>query len=104
MSSREEDKSVLWGQVQNKLKEIDPEFSHSKEQITRKCLNLRTTYKRIKQRFPSVTDSFFYLVFLFFFRKCLLFVHLTPVCHVLSSSSKFKFINIFFNTVVFVRS
>ena len=28
-------KSVLWGQVLNKIKEIDPEFSHSKEQITR---------------------------------------------------------------------
>ena len=33
-------KSILWGQVLNKIKEIDPEFSHSKEQITRKCLNL----------------------------------------------------------------
>ena len=43
-------KSVLWGQLLNKIKEIDPEFGHSKEQITRKCLNLRTTYKRIKQR------------------------------------------------------
>ena len=43
-------KSVFWGQVLNKIKEIYPEFCHSKEQITRKFLNLRTTYKRIKQR------------------------------------------------------
>ena len=36
-------KSMLWGQVLNKIKEIDTEFGHSKEQITRTFLNLRTT-------------------------------------------------------------
>ena len=29
-------KSVLWGQLRNKIKAIDPEFGHSKEQIARK--------------------------------------------------------------------
>ena len=40
-------KSVLWGQLLNKIKEINLEFEfgHSKEQITRKFLNL-------KQRIP----------------------------------------------------
>ena len=38
---------VLWAQVLNKIKEIDPEFSHIKEQITRNFLNQRTTYKWI---------------------------------------------------------
>ena len=42
-------RSVLWGQMLNKIKEIDPEFSHSKEQITRTFLKLGATYKRIKQ-------------------------------------------------------
>ena len=46
----EEQKSVLWGgQLLSEIKEIDPEYGHSKEQLTRKFLNLRTTHKRIKQ-------------------------------------------------------
>ncbi|XP_054729200.1 uncharacterized protein LOC129253190 [Anastrepha obliqua] len=43
-------KSVLWGQVLTKIKEKYPSFNLTKEQITRKFLNLRTTYKRIKAR------------------------------------------------------
>lgn len=40
----------MWGQVLLKMKEKYPNFSQTKEQITRKFLNLRTTYKRIKAR------------------------------------------------------
>ena len=41
-------KSVLWGQLLNRIKEIDAQYGHSKEQIIRKFLNLRTTYKGIR--------------------------------------------------------
>ena len=66
-------KSVLWVQVLNKIKEIDPEFSHSKEQIRRTFLNLRTTYKRIKQRIPVGNRFFSVSLFFLFFLKGLLF-------------------------------
>ena len=65
-------KSVMWGQLLNKIKEIDPEFGHSKEQITRKCLNLRTMFKRMKQQIPLGTRFFFLSLFLFFTSFCFL--------------------------------
>ncbi|XP_017494330.1 PREDICTED: uncharacterized protein LOC108382471 [Rhagoletis zephyria] len=43
-------KSVLWGKVLVKMKEVNPEITQSKEVIQRKFLNLLASYKRIKKR------------------------------------------------------
>ena len=43
-------KSELWCRVWEKVKEEIPSLKYSKEQITRKYLNLLTTYRRIKNR------------------------------------------------------
>lgn len=43
-------KSELWSRVWEKVKEEIPSLQYSKEQITRKYLNLLTTYRRIKNR------------------------------------------------------
>ncbi|TMW53910.1 hypothetical protein DOY81_000967 [Sarcophaga bullata] len=43
-------KSELWNRVWEKVKEEIPGLKYSKEQISRKYLNLLTTYKRIKNR------------------------------------------------------
>ena len=48
----ENESTFVWGQLLNKIKEIDTKFGHSKKQITRKYLNLKITYKRIKQIIP----------------------------------------------------
>ena len=65
-------KNAFWSQLLNKIKEIDPEFGHSKEQITRKCLNLITMFKRMKQQIPLGTRFFFLSLFLFFTSFCFL--------------------------------
>ena len=84
----------LWDQLLNKIK----------KQITRKFLNLRTTYKKIKQRIP-LGNRFFFLSLFFFFPKYLLLCEFNnSISFALSSSSKIKFINNFFNSAVFVRS
>lgn len=43
-------KSVLWGKVLEEIKKVDFSFPFSKEEITRKFLNISITYKRIKKR------------------------------------------------------
>ncbi|XP_037808214.1 uncharacterized protein LOC119601369 [Lucilia sericata] len=43
-------KTILWERVLSKIKETQPDFKMTKDQINRKFLNLMTTYRRIKDR------------------------------------------------------
>ncbi|KNC33548.1 hypothetical protein FF38_03850 [Lucilia cuprina] len=43
-------RTILWENVLSKIKETQPDFKMTKDQISRKFLNLMTTYRRIKDR------------------------------------------------------
>ncbi|XP_049314816.1 uncharacterized protein LOC125778954 [Bactrocera dorsalis] len=48
--SKRKTRVVLWQAVLQKIKDTDLEFSFSRDDISRKFLNLMVTYKRIKKR------------------------------------------------------